>query len=455
MSAKIHSSLFKTKEGLGKGQDIQYMNNTCTELQFSFSSPYDSEELIMQAEGPCESSPLSKRRLQMHFTLCDSCPIGFEKYITEDTICECICNSQLTPFITICNITTEKLQRKGSFWISYVYGNNNSTGGYLIYPRCPYDYCHPPTSTVEVNLNIPDGVDAQCAYGHSGILCGTCSGNLRLSLGTSHCIPCSTNWHLLIILAAFIAGIALVTILCAFNLTVTVGTLNGILFYANIVAANKATFLPFSRPNFATIFISWLNLDIGFEVCFFEGLDAYWKTLLQLVFPTYVIIIIVVVIIISECSIKFRQLVYKRNPMATLATIVLFSFTKFLNNAILFLSFAILDFPDGSRKIVWLPDASVQYLSGKHIFIFILAIFILIACMVFTILLFSWQFILHYQGKPIFRWTRYHRLRYFIEPYLASYNDGQCYWTGLLLFMRVILYTVAAINVSGLSKVNL
>ena len=455
VSATIRSSLSKTKGGLGKGQDVQYVNDTCTELKFNFSSPYDSEELIMHAEGPCESSPLSQRRLKLHFTLCDFCPIGFEKHVTEDTICECVCNSQLRPFITTCNITSQKLQRKGSFWVSYVYGSDNDTSGYLIYPHCPYNYCHPPTSTVEINLNIPDGADAQCAYGHTGTLCGTCPGNLSISLGTSRCIPCSTNWHLLIILATFIAGIALVTLLCTFNLRVTVGTLNGILFYANIVAVNESTFLPFAKSNFATIFISWLNLDIGFDVCFFEGMDAYWKTLLQLAFPTYVIILLVLVIIVSECSIKFRQLVYKTNPMATLATIVLFSFTKFLNNAILFLSFASLKFPDGSRKTVWLPDASVEYLSGKHIIIFILAIFILVACIVLTFLLFSWQFILYYQQKPIFIWTRYHRLRHFIEPYLAAYNNGQSYWIGLLLFIRVILCTITAINVGGFSKVNL
>ena len=48
-----------------------------------------------------------------------------------------------------------------------------------------------------------------------------------------------------------------------------VRTLNGILFYANIVTVNAETY--FLAPNFVTVFISyaWLNLDIGFDVCFF------------------------------------------------------------------------------------------------------------------------------------------------------------------------------------------
>ena len=69
-----------------------------------------------------------------------------------------------------------------------------------------------------------------------------------------------------IVVAAFIAGIALVILMSVLNMTVAVGTLNGILFYANVVAANAETFfLPFKTPDFVTIFISWLNLDIGFN----------------------------------------------------------------------------------------------------------------------------------------------------------------------------------------------
>ena len=70
---------------------------------------------------------------------------------------------------------------------------------------------------------------------------------------------------------AFFAGIALVIILLALNVTVAVGTLNGILFYANIVDANSDTyFWLFKTSNFATVLISWLNLDIGFDVCFID-----------------------------------------------------------------------------------------------------------------------------------------------------------------------------------------
>ena len=457
VNATIHSLFFKTLGGLRKDQATQNISEACSMLNFNLFSPYDKEELIMSAESSCMSSPQSQRRLTIEFTACNFCPIGFEKFVDIDTACECVCDSKLKPYITRCNATSELLIREGEFWITYVDSSNNATSGYLIYAYCPLNYCKTPTSLVEINLNIPNGADAQCAYGRSGILCGTCQSNLSLSLGSSRCIPCSNNWPTIvaILIAALLAGIAVVTILLVLNLIVAVGTLNGIIFYANVVAANSSTFLPFSKPNFITVFISWLNLEIGFDTCFLAGMNAYWKTLLQLAFPTYVIFLVVMVIFISERSTKFARLVSKRNPVATLATLILLSYNTFLNTVIASLSFAILDYPDGTHQIVWLPDATVSYLRGKHIVLFIVAILILLTGVAYTVLLFSWQWLLHHQDKKVFKWTRHQKLCHFIEPYHAPYTFEQRYWTGLLLLVRVVLYIISAVNVTGDPRVSL
>ena len=452
VNATIYSSLYKTGGGLVKGQSIQYTTTTCTKLNFNLFSPSDKEELIMYADGPCMYSPQSQRRLDIQFTACDSCPIGFEKHVDETTVCECICDSKLEPYITRCNASTELLEREGSFWITYISTGDNATSGYLIYPHCPLNYCIPPTSKIEINLNIPSGDNVQCADGRSGMLCGACQSNLSLSLGSTRCIPCSDKWFLtliIIVLPFIICGIALVALLLVLNLTVAVGTLNGVIFYANIVAANSSTFLPFSAPNFATIFIAWLNLDFGFDACLFPGMDSYWKTLFQLAFPTYVIFLVAMVIIISEHSTKFAQLVAKKNPVATLATLILLSYTKFLNTVIASLSFAVLNYPDGSQHIVWLPDATVTYLRGKHIALFVLALVILFAGAAYTGLLLLWQWFLKYQDKKVFEWIKHQKLCHFMEPYHAPYAFEQRYWTGLLLLVRVLLYIVSAANITG------
>ena len=84
--------------------------------------------------------------------------------------------------------------------------------------------------------------------------------------------------------------------------------------------------------------------------------------------------------------------------MATLATLVLFSYAKLLHTIIASLSGTVLKYPgvNGTHDdvIVWLPDASIEYLSAKHIPLFIVALLILVAGTAYTMTLFCWQWLL-------------------------------------------------------------
>ena len=136
--------------------------------------------------------------------------------------------------------------------------------------------------------------------------------------------------------------------------------------------------------------------------------------------------------------------------MATLATLILLSYTKLLEVCFKSLSVGILENPDKhSSKILWLPDATVKYLSGKHIPLFIAAVLILLVGLVYTALLFSWQCLLHLPRWRIFSWSRNPKVQTFIETYHIPYNPKHRYWTGLLLIVRIILYLIAAANVSN------
>ena len=340
-------------------------------------------------------------------------------------------------------------QPQSRAWISYI--NNAVLTGYLVYPNCPFDYCLSTNPPVTIDLNQPNGADAQCAFNRSSLLCGSCQPGLSLSLGSSCCLPCPSYWPALLIaitIAAILAGIALVTLLLVLNMTIAVGTLNGLIFYANIVYTNKSILLPFQN-NVITVFISWLNLELGIDTCFFPGMDTYIKTWLQLTFPSYVILLVVLVIIISSYSTKFSNLIGKKDPVATLATLILLSYAKLLETCFKSLSVGILDYPDGSSEMLWLPDATIKYLSGKHIPLFIAAVLILVVGLVYTTFLFLWQWLLYLPRWKIFKFSRNPKIQTFIETYHKPYTPKHRYWTGLLLIVRIVLYLVAAINVSN------
>ena len=244
--------------------------------------------------------------------------------------CTCECHSDVSQYMEHCDSHTGSLVKMNQFrtWISYDY----DTDGYLVYPNCPFDYCL--STSPPFYLNQPNGADAQCAFDRSSLLCGTCQPGLSLSLGSLRCLSCPNYWPALFIaitIAVILAGMALVALLLVLNMTVVVGTLNGLILYANVVHANKNILLPrFQKTNFITLFTSWLNLELGIDTCYFPGMNTYSKTWLQLAFPAYVILLVVLVIIISSYSTKFSNLIGKKNLTATLATLILLSYAKLL-----------------------------------------------------------------------------------------------------------------------------
>ena len=457
-SVNILSSLSSNLGGLGVNQSNQTTAEGCTLFHYEVFSPHAVEQLHMHAEGPCNDAILSQRKLLINFTACE-CPIGFQPKTSDKTNCVCECDSKLVQYIKSCNFKTTSFIRKGNPWISYVTNSDNSSNGYLIYPHCPLDYCFPPGSNILININKPNGSDAQCQHQRSGLLCGACRPELSLSIGTIRCISCPHYWPVLLVLqltGSLIAGLVLVTALLMLNLTVAVGTLNGIIFYVNILYNFIPSFISHSRITFSSVFVSWLNLELGFDSCFFKGMDAYSKTWIELLFPMYVIFLVVMIIVVSEWSEKFSHLIGKRNPVATLATLILLSYAKLLNIIIKALSFAIVRYPGlHGVTVQWLPDASVDYFRGKHIVLGTGALVLLLLCVIFTGLVFLWQWLVQFDDNKILKLIKRQKMSHFIETYHAPYTPRNRYWTGLLLVIRIVLYVASSINVSGNPNVNL
>ena len=457
--AKIKIEVNSTKGTISKEQSIQQTNMSCTKFEFDVYSSLYYQEIIMSpihVMHPYQYVKETKRKLSLLFQPCKTCPIGFQKFVDNIRGCQCVCDEVLIKHLIGCNYSTQTVTKQHTTaWISH-YSININSSGYLIYPHCPYNYCLPPETRVEIDLNIPSGHNAQCNKNRGGLLCGACINGSTLSIGKTLCIECDTHWPvvlLVLIISGIVGGIILVAFLLVLNLTVAVGTLNGIIFYANIVTTNSNTFFPTNK--FLTVFISWINLEVGIDTCFFEGMDAYWKTWIELALPTYLIALVIIIIIFSEKSMRFSNLIGKKNPVATLDTLVLLSYVKFLRVIISSYSFAILDYPDQSHQLVWLPDATVPYFSGKHIPLFIAATLVLLVGVAYTSLLLFWQWLLRYQDMKCLAWIRNQHLRLFIVPYHAPYKPKHRYWTGLLLLVRILVYIISAVTLSLDPTINI
>ena len=153
----------------------------------------------------------------------------------------------------------------------------------------------------------------------------------------------------------------------------------------------------YNRAAFSSVFISWLNLELGIDICYIDGMDIYIKTWIQLAFPIYIIFLVILLTITSRYSSKFSHLISKRNPVATLATLMLISYGKLFHVVLLAqpFSFAATVYPDGYRDVLWFPDGTIGYLAGKHVALFVVALLILAFCIAYSLLLLCWQLILY------------------------------------------------------------
>ena len=157
-----------------------------------------------------------------------------------------------------------------------------------------------------------------------------------------------------------------------------------LLLYANVVGVNRATFLPVESTNLFSLLIAWLNF---IETCFYNGMDTYSKTWLQFVFPVYIWVLVGLMILVSHFSQKFARLL-GNNPVSILATLILLSYTKILRTLIAVLYVTFLEYSKHNRS-VWLYDANINFLTGKHIPLFLVAVLVFLFLPYTLLLLFG------------------------------------------------------------------
>ena len=394
---------------------------------YNLYSTDNYEQLTFHPDGPC-----NREYLSLYVTLLP-CPPGFTQ--SND---ECVCEQRLMKYATTCTIDEDGiisiLQNNGSrFWINGSYENGTFIGLTLC-ETCPVEYCK--TETIAISLNNPD---IQCALNRSGVLCGACVINNSLMFGSSRCRVCS-NTYLALLLPFAAAGIALVIFLFILRLTVAAGMLNSVILYANIVQVNRHLFFPINTVNVLTVFIAWMNLDLGIETCFYNGMTAYAQTLLQFAFPIYIWILIIIIIITSRYSVSVSKLI-GHNPIAVLATLLLMSYTKILKIIIDVYSYAKLEYPDNKIVTVWLKDGNVPYLQSWHFLLTVMTSVVLVFLFLpYTLLLLLGYKLYRFSGRKHMRWLN--KLKPLLDSYYAPYNKHTRYWTGFLLLVRCALYIV-------------
>ena len=415
--------------------DIYCKNFT---YQVKANSTSTEGKITIQTSG---SLQLNGSILTINITLLP-CPLGL---VLDKLLGICVCDDIINAVKPQCNVSwmPYPIKRSGNNWLSY----NNKYNCIIAHTNCPFDYCN--TSLISLNLN---NTDLQCTHKRSGYLCGQCKPGLSVVIGSNECSKCNNTSLFLLVLFA-LAGILLTVLLLKLNMTVSSGTINGLLFYANIVKLDNAVLLPIGSIPLLTQYIAWLNLDLGITTCFFNGFNGYWKTWLQFAFPLYLWLLVGGIIIGCHYSGRLSRL-FGNNGVPTLATIILMSYTKVFNNIAKILMMSKLKC-DKKEWNVWSVDGNIDYLTGKHIPLVCVSLLCLFVGIIYTGLIFSSQWLQRYSNNccrsssdPVIK------LKPFIDAYVGPLKDRFQYWPGLLLIARVVLITALFFTTGEKVQVN-
>ena len=378
-----------------------------TQCQISFKTTYPDDSLYIYY-------------IDMH----ETCPLGFS--LTDGS---CNCDTRLKAAIPSiqCDINTQTISHLSKGWIGL------SEEDKILYVEvCAPSVCKLEPTSVHLNSS-----DTQCNHNRVGIACGQCPPGFSTVFGSLKCKRCSNQW-LLLIPVFLLAGLFLILLLFTLNLTIVDGKINGFILYVNVIIVNIDGLI--SSSSSVTKMISIINLNLGIETCFYDGMTEYVKTWLQFAFPLYLLFIVAMLALASRYFSVVERLT-RRRVIPVIATIFLLSYDKLLlvTAKVLYSYTTVHNLSDNTKSVVWMWDTTITLFSMKILFLFIpsllLALVVLLPITFFLLFIkiaLRIGFLAKYQ-KP------------YLDVFQAPFKDKYKYFPGLELSIRWVSFAVGSI----------
>ena len=403
------------------------LDMNCTKVYtLEHLAPGTSHQLSLEAATTADDDAILIRRLNIQVV--NSCSQGlvYEQH-------SCACNAFLKQHMFTCIVRTNTTTyRSGQphYWIGM------EEKHLLLSSNCPSFYCNSAVLLGGLTLNERTQ-NQQCNNGRQGLLCSECPSGYSSVFGSFQCKKCSSVWLLQLPLYVF-GGIFIVAFLFLLNLTLLQGTIIGVVLYTNIMGL-MADFLQEHAWGPLFFIQSVLNLQSGAGVCFYDGMDQFWKALLQFAFPFYLFTLLIVIIIVThKCGYRmFRKARFiARRAVPVLATIMLLTYTSLVNAVITPLRYTTLYDADSTQgKTVWLYQPSLPFFGGWHIVLGILSIAVTLLYLIpFTFTMLFGDLMRRYFHKLWFS--------HFMDVLHGTFRWPLGFWIGLRLLLRVILVVV-------------
>ena len=405
--------------------------------------------LLKNKNGPNPSSPaiiVSSNSVASGLTLYGiqllDCPIGFELNVAEG---KCVCSrllhelSKSNPsYQPDCSISSgadnsiSTITRTDTEWIGIANLSNGTVvlGAALnciVY--CRYKSGYNNLIVNDTNVAIADYDDLGnsvplCIDNREGLLCSQCPPGYSVVFGSYECKQCS-NWWLFPLIIYAVIGPLLIYLLYVLKLTLTTGSLNGIIFCIQI--------LGFIDLNSKGIINGWLS----FSLCLYNGMTELWKQGLLTMYQVYILNILLGIIVLSRFSVKVSNKI-ANSSVQILVTVVHIIFSYILASIMdVFTPVTIYTNNTEEPMQVWFKYPTVEYGTHGHLVLMIITSLVVgpILGVYMTVLL---------AGRPLMRIN--YRIGEYIRPVYeaihAPYKQNKEFFFATRLLIVILLYVI-------------
>ena len=350
-----------------------------------------------------------------------NCGQGF--YYLESNS-SCVCLKELQNYHVNCDVRSQTLIVPDNSW----FGELNQQP---VYATCFYDYCRPSVKNVSAyDLNNQCNTN----YNRTGLVCGKCVGHTSAVFGSSRCRVCS-NYGLFWIPGLAIAGIIIIFGISFLGITITEGYLNGFLFYCNCL---NYLFVYLS-PNYPLdhIFtpVAWVNLAIGIESCFYNGMTTLGRIGLRFVFPFYLFFLMALIVLMARKFKYFARLHFSASK--TFATLILVCYFNIFGTCVEILGVAQISFlHDNVSYTGWLLDASVPYGHGLHALLIVVALVLSLVYILPLSILFLFP-------KPLYSWRYTCKFKPIYDAFWNPFKSKFRFWLGARALLRFVPFLLS------------
>ena len=402
----------------------------------------------------------------IHFNT-KGCPVGFE-FDKSTHRCECSHVLYKLGYRPICKITSDGYNpqitidltvKSLSNWIGVFKFTNKSVFGVsnTCYRYCRYNI-HYDIFIITENMVLLTNSNNDynykvnlCTHNREGPLCSQCAPGYSAVFGSVyHCKQCS-NWWLLTLIVYGVAGPLLIYLLYAFNLTLTTGKINAIIFYTQVM--NTTVPIPYSLTDnyleniYLTVtgllFLINLNINFNLPLCLYDGMTEIWKSGIGLMFPVYLLTIVIGLIIISQYSVRLSNRIAD-SSVQVLITVVHLSVATLLTSTLdVFTPVYIYTNTSDVPLRVWQNDGTMEYGKGGHLILMIVTGVVVGSILItyLTVLL---------AGRPLMKINIIREyLRPFYEAIHAPYKQNKEFFFSLSILFVAFIYLLSATFISN------